>query len=417
MGRRGRRARARGDRAHGTQPRELRGVRRRARRRGPGRAHLRHDDGARRWRGGRAHGRGAGPPPDPALDGARLRRAAPRPRRARHRARAPGQLRRWSRRRARGGRDRGGRHARLAPPRGPRPGQRRRGRDRRARPALLRPERSAGPRAEGAHGPDQRLAVRGGARRGCRARRAGAPGARRERVRSHRRGCPGAARGLLRGPRGAVGRRARDGRAAVAARAPRRFGRRPPGAPGRRELPHPAAGSRPAAPCAGRGRACRGGVAALGHRQPGLPPARRRPPARGRDLDRRLPQRSRPGRDGRRRERVGGPVPAVPAAHRQAAPASGDGDPARARRVDDEAAAHGADLVGRGGARTRRPHAAVARGLRSERRAVDGLPRLAPRRRHRPLRRRGARDSRRPRRAGAARRGPPASARARAARR
>ena len=55
----------------------------------------------------------------------------------------------------------------------------------------------------------------------------------------------------------AVGRRARDGRAAFAARAARRFGRRPPGAPGRGQLPHPAAGARPGAPRAGRGRARR----------------------------------------------------------------------------------------------------------------------------------------------------------------
>ena len=40
-----------------------------------------------------------------------------------------------------------------------------------------------------------------------------------------------------------------------------------------------------------------------------------------------------------------------------------------------------ADRVGGGGARARRPDAALARRLRPERRALDGLPRLAPRRR------------------------------------
>src|SRR3954447_15378460 len=154
--------------------------------------------------------------------------------------------------RAVGGRARRGRDARRAAARGAVAGQRRRGRDRRARPAVLRPQRADGPAAEGAHGADQRLAVRGRARHGRRARRAGAPPARRERARARRRGRARAARGIRPRPRRAVGRRARDGRAAVAARAPRRRRGRPSGPPGRRELPHPAPRARPGPPRAGR---------------------------------------------------------------------------------------------------------------------------------------------------------------------
>ena len=88
------------------------------------------------------------------------------------------------------------------------------------------------------------------------------------------------------------------------------------------------------------------GVAALGERQPGLHPARRRAPARRRDLDRRLPQRPLARRDGRDRARVGRPVPARPAPDRQAPAAPGDGAAARPRRVDDEAVAHGRRRAG-----------------------------------------------------------------------
>ena len=192
----------------------------------------------------------------------------------------------------------------------------------------------------------------------------------------------------------------------------------PPGAPGRGELPHPAARARPAAPRAGRGRATR--------RRSSLRSVTDNPVYVLPDADRPL-----------------GAVISTGGYHNARAPAAMDGvgsawadlcqlaqrltdkllqhpstaSAARARRVDDEAAAHGADRLGRGGARARRPDAPVARRVRPERRAVDELPRLAPRRRDRPLPGRRARDPRRSRRAGAARRGPGAAAGARRARR
>ena len=85
------------------------------------------------------------------------------------------------RRRARG---RGDARRRLAAADRAGAGQRRRRRDPPARPALLRPQRAARADREGAHGADQRLAVRGGARRRRRARARAARRARRAGVRA-----------------------------------------------------------------------------------------------------------------------------------------------------------------------------------------------------------------------------------------
>ena len=232
-------------RAHATQPRELRGVRRRAPRRGPGRAHLRHDDGARRWRGGRAHARGAGPPPDPAVDSARLRRAAPdRVVRAIVLARLANFVDGHAAVRAEVATEVAGM---LGSPLPEVPGQGNGGAGEIVALGRLFYDLSARLDLE----PKERMALINGSPcaaalvGGCRARRAGAPGARREACslspprlpRRRSRPTPRTSR-----PCGATStRRPRCGRCARL----RRFGPRPPGAPGRGELPHPAAGARP----------------------------------------------------------------------------------------------------------------------------------------------------------------------------
>ena len=213
---------------HGRDARELHGARRGAARRGPGGAHLRDDDRARRRRGGRADGRGAGAPAHAAVDRAHVRRAAARARRARDRPRAAGELRRRATPRC-AARSRARWRAMLdAPlPEVPGRGQRRLGRDPRARPALLRPQRAHGPRS------------RRSAWRSSTARRARPPSSPTSRS-------PASARLALaeavfalaveaaRAPLeaysadldDALGRRARDGRPARAARAARRAARR-----------------------------------------------------------------------------------------------------------------------------------------------------------------------------------------------
>ena len=136
----------------------------------------------------------------------------------------------------------------------------------------------ARPRAAREDGADQRIAVRRRARGGRGAGRARTARARRAHVRALGRGDPRAARRVRRRARGPVGRRARGGCARLAGHAAGGRCARAPGASGPGEPSRPAARARPRPRGAGARRAHRGRLARLRDRQPGLPPAGRRPP-------------------------------------------------------------------------------------------------------------------------------------------
>ena len=129
----------------------------------------------------------------------------------------------------------------------------------------------------------------------------------------------------------------------------------------------------------------------LGDRQSGLSPAQAAAAGGGGLLDRRLSQRPGYARHGWARLRPRRPLPAGAALDRPSLSAAAHRVVHRPRRMDDQAAAHGAERMGRERPRARASHAAVARRLWPKRRSRDELSVLAESDRDRPLSRRSPR--------------------------